>query len=112
MVALGSLIAGDLAASHQIAHLTGTYEERQVILREGKNCHILVTDAGRQMILFVLAGVEVPVGWLRLLGLEAARLLAKTVEKTDEQGEGRRVELDEKSLADELDRALGNLWQD
>jgi predicted regulator of Ras-like GTPase activity (Roadblock/LC7/MglB family) len=112
VVALGSLIAGDLAASHQIAHLTGTYEERQVVLREGKNCHILVTDAGQHMILFVLAGGDVPVGWLRLLGLEVARLLGKTVEKTPEQVEQRPVELDEKSLADELDRALGNFWQD
>ncbi|MEW6566728.1 MAG: roadblock/LC7 domain-containing protein [Chloroflexota bacterium] len=111
LVALGSLIAGDLAASQRIAELTGIYEEHQVILREGAGGHILVSDAGSHMVLFVLAPGQVPAGWLRLLGLEAGKLLARIVAAPSGDELPKDLYLDEKSLADQFDRALGDLWQ-
>lgn len=111
LVALGSLIAGDLAASHRIAELAGVYEDHQVILREAARGHIFVSDAGPHMILFLLAPGIVPVGWLRLLGLEAGKILARIVESPPGEGPPKDVRLDEKSLADQFDQALGDLWQ-
>lgn len=112
LVALGSLIAGDLAASQQVARLVGAFEEFQVILREGRDSRILVADAGRSMVLFVLAPGDVPAGWLRLLGLEACRALARIVESLPDELDLRTVKLDDKTLADQFDQALGSLWQE
>lgn len=111
LVALGSLIAGDLAASQRIAEITGIYEEHQVILREGKDGLILVADAGPHLALFILAPGHVPVGWLRLLGLEACRALAEIAASASADKAPADVRLDERSLADQLDQALGDLWQ-
>ncbi len=44
--ALGSLIAGDLAASQEIARMTGEFQAFQMILREGEKSHIMITEAG------------------------------------------------------------------
>lgn len=109
LVGLGSLIAGDLAASHQIAQLAGVYEDYQIVLREGHNSHILVADAGPQMALFMLVSSTVPVGWARLLGREAARALAKTGAAVGRTSEiiTRTTSAD---LASEFDKALGDLW--
>lgn len=111
LVALGSLVAGDLAASQRIAELTGIYEEHQVIVREGRDGLTLVSDAGPHLVLFILAPGHVPVGWLRLLGLEAGRRLAQIAASPLADEVPADVHLDEKSLADQFDQALGDLWQ-
>jgi predicted regulator of Ras-like GTPase activity (Roadblock/LC7/MglB family) len=109
LVGLSSLIAGDLAASHQIAQLSGVYEDYQIVLREGHNSHLLVADAGPQMALFMLVPSTVPVGWARLLGRESARELAKIGAVAGKTGEilPRGTSAD---LASEFDKALGDLW--
>jgi predicted regulator of Ras-like GTPase activity (Roadblock/LC7/MglB family) len=112
LVALGSLIAGDLAASQQIARMAGVYDDFQVVVREGRDSHIFVCDAGRHMVLFVLAPGNVPVGWIRLLGLEATRSLARVVESTSDDVAPRSLDLDGEDLADHFDRAIARLWQD
>lgn len=114
LVGLGSLIAGDLAASHRVAELMGVYEERQVVLREGRDSQIFVADAGPHMLLFVMAAGDVPTGWLRLLGLEACKALAQIAHRPEP---ARRPAppaggAAERALADEVDQALGSIWQD
>lgn len=115
LVGLGSLIAGDLAASHRVAELVGVYEDRQVVLREGRDSQIFVADAGSHMLLFVLAAADVPSGWLRLLGLEACKALAQIADRPEP---ARRPPLPPaggaagRALADEVDQALGSIWQD
>jgi predicted regulator of Ras-like GTPase activity (Roadblock/LC7/MglB family) len=111
LVNLGSLIAGDLAASHQIAQLAGVYEDYQVVLREGRNSHILVADAGPQMVLFVLVAATVPVGWARLLGREACRALAEIVSSLPKAGEPSPRPAAGVDLPAEFDKALGDLWR-
>jgi len=112
LVALGSLIAGDMAASHQVARLTGVYEEFQVVLREGRSSHSFVSDAGPHMLLFVQAQGDVPVGWLRLMGMEACRLLARIVESGPDEVDLKTLGLDEKTLADQFESAVAKLWED
>jgi predicted regulator of Ras-like GTPase activity (Roadblock/LC7/MglB family) len=67
LVALGSLIAGDLAASQEIARLTGQYQSYQLILREGLLSHTFITEAGQQFVLFVQTPGDTPLGWARML---------------------------------------------
>lgn len=112
LVALGSLIAGDLAASHQVARITGVFEDFQVVLREGRSSHTFVSDAGPHMLLFIQTPGDVPVGWLRLVGMEACRLLAKTVERGPQEIDLKGLGLDEKNLADQFDAAVARLWED
>ncbi len=64
---MGSLIAADLAASEEIARLTEEYQDYQMVLREGKKTHIIITEAGKHLILLVLFTKETPLGWARKL---------------------------------------------
>jgi predicted regulator of Ras-like GTPase activity (Roadblock/LC7/MglB family) len=64
---MGSLIAADLAASQEIARLTEEYQDYQMVLREGKKTHIIITEAGKKLILLVLFTKETPLGWARKL---------------------------------------------
>jgi predicted regulator of Ras-like GTPase activity (Roadblock/LC7/MglB family) len=112
LVNLGSLIAGDLAASHQIAQLAGVYEDYQAVLREGRNSHILVADAGPQMVLFMLVSSTVPVGWARLIGREAARALAEVVSNLPKGVDAPHRPSAGVDFPAELDKALGDLWRD
>jgi predicted regulator of Ras-like GTPase activity (Roadblock/LC7/MglB family) len=111
LVSLGSLIAGDLAASHQIARLAGVYEDCQVVLREARSSHILVADAGAQMILFMLVPSVVPVGWARLIGREAARSLADVVQSASGGKETSPLPAPGRDISAEFDKALGDLWK-
>jgi predicted regulator of Ras-like GTPase activity (Roadblock/LC7/MglB family) len=74
--ALGALLAGDLAASQEIARQTDQYQSYQLILREGKQSTIFLSEAGPYMILFARVDHEVPLGWARMLIQETCRQLA------------------------------------
>lgn len=64
---MGSLIAADLAASQEIARLTEEYQDYQMVLREGKQTNIIITEAGKHLILLVLFTRDTPLGWARKL---------------------------------------------
>ncbi|MBE2198999.1 MAG: roadblock/LC7 domain-containing protein [Anaerolinea sp.] len=80
LVMLGSLVAGDLAASQEIARLTGEYQDFQIVLREGQESHIFIAEAGQHMAMLIQVSNEVPLGWARMLirhiGQEIAQVLA------------------------------------
>ena len=46
LAVLGSLIAGDLSASQEIARLTGQYQKYQLIIREGDISNTVLSEAG------------------------------------------------------------------
>lgn len=77
LVGLGSLVAGDLAASHEIARLTGQYEEYQMVLREGQTTHTFICEAGHHLALMVQISTETPLGWARMAISKAARQLTE-----------------------------------
>ena len=110
LVSLGALIAGDHAASQAIAQLTGGYEEFQSAVREGKKHNLLVIDAGPHLVLFVLAAADVPVGWVRLLTMEAARRLAKIAQTMPGDPGGEAWGAGEADISDQVDQALRDLW--
>ena len=73
LVTFGTLSAGYLAASQEIARISGEYQEFQMVIREGSRINNFLTDAGAHLALTFNIEVSVPLGWARLNILQAAR---------------------------------------
>jgi len=84
LVALSSLMAGDLAASQEIARLTGEYQDYQLILREGQTSHTVISEAGQNLIVLAQVTHDVPLGWVRIQMQQAVRHLAEQMETPTE----------------------------
>lgn len=70
LVMLGSLAAGDLAASQAIGQLVGEYADYQLVVREGRAHNMFLGEAGRELVLLVQVATDVPLGWARMLVLD------------------------------------------
>jgi predicted regulator of Ras-like GTPase activity (Roadblock/LC7/MglB family) len=112
LVALGSLVAGDLAASQEIARMSGEYQNFQIILREGEKTHTFISEAGPHLILFLQISDDVPLGWARLLVQEAARNIEKILDALQEDVESVDLGLEQEKLPDIFSGALDELWLD
>jgi len=123
LVALSSLLAGDLAASQEISRLTGEYENQQLVLREGQASHTFICEAGNYLAMMVQVSNEVPLGWARMLIKKAAQELPTIIE-TEPEPESLPMEdisqeddstediLDDENFEDLFDDALDGLWME
>lgn len=111
-VALASLIAGDMAASQEIAQIIGQYKHCQLIVREGTGSNILVTEAGDQLILFVQVDKNIPIGWARLMIVEASEKISEIIATTPNEEERVAFEIESNDLSGWVDDALNSLWQE
>ncbi len=107
MAELAALLAGDLAASQEIARLTGAFQQQQLILREGEKQNTFLCEAGSDLVLFMQTDAEVPLGWARLLALEAGGQLAAMQLRPDKDENG--IGFDGDGLQN-LDEAIDGLW--
>ncbi len=114
LVALSSLMAGDLAASQEIARLTGEYQDYQLIMREGQTSHMVISEAGQSLVVLAQVAHEVPLGWVRLQMQQAVRQLAEQMEAAAGDLPDMPLLLEEteadESLADLFGEALDALW--
>ncbi len=114
LVMLGSLVAGDLAASQEIARLTGEYQDYQIILREGQHSHTFISEAGNYLVLLVQVNNDVPLGWARMLIQHTVQQLAEVMATAEPVTEGTfKLELDEDDdgdLSDLFSDALDDMW--
>lgn len=118
LIALGSLVAGDLAASQEIARLTGEYQDHQMVLREGHTVHTFIAEAGIHLAFLVQISNDVPLGWARMLIQQAARQLADLL--SEPPAEARppaptdlfSAALGEEELSDLFSDALDELWSE
>ncbi|MCA9935204.1 MAG: hypothetical protein KC415_14820 [Anaerolineales bacterium] len=118
LVMMGSLVAGDLAASQEIARLMGEYQDYQIVLREGEKSHTFIADAGPYLALMVKVDAEVPLGWARMLiqqtGAKLASVLADVPEIPKEDIPTPTMDsLDtefEDSFSDLFDAAIDDMW--
>lgn len=119
LVMLGSLVAGDLAASQEIARLTGEYQDYQIILREGQHSNSFIAEASSHLALLVQADKSVPMGWARMLIVKTARQLANTMRQAapsaiqiEEMKQEAALTLGdaEDDLADLVGDALDDMW--
>jgi predicted regulator of Ras-like GTPase activity (Roadblock/LC7/MglB family) len=115
LVALGSLVAGDLAASQEIARLSGQYEKAQIVLREGPTAHTFICEAGHHLALLVQISTETPLGWARVLIRQATVKLARlaaTVPTDKTSAPSVEPILKQKDLSNLFDDALDSLWME
>jgi predicted regulator of Ras-like GTPase activity (Roadblock/LC7/MglB family) len=113
LVMLGSLVAGDLAASQEIARLTGEYQDYQIILREGEHSHMFISEAGNYLVLLAQVDNDVPLGWARMLIRQTAQQLADvmvTAVAVPEEFKLSLYEEDEGDLSDLFSDALDDMW--
>lgn len=111
IVTLAALVASDLAASQEIARLTGELDNYQLVLREGKRTHTLISEAGPHFLIFAQIQSDVSLGWARTLIREAARKLLEIVATPIEDKSKANLDLRPKSVFDHFSRALDDLWK-
>ena len=111
LVALGSLVAGDLAASQEIARLTDQYQNYQLILREGPKANTFISEAGSHLGLFVRVDKEIPIGWARLIIHEASRQLSEVVLTPPEEVAKLDLGLDDEKLSAMFSDGLDGIWK-
>ena len=112
---MGALIAADLAASQEIARLTEEYQDYQMVLREGKKTHIIITEAGKQLILLVLFTKETPLGWARKLIQKSSTTIAEFTNLPQPITERISTPEDNNSggdLPELFNNALDQIWKD
>jgi predicted regulator of Ras-like GTPase activity (Roadblock/LC7/MglB family) len=110
LAALGALLAGDLAASQEIARQTNQYQSCQMILREGRESTIFLSEAGPFMILFARVDREVPLGWARILILETCRQLADIASARPDELASLDLGLREEHLSTLIGDRLDSIW--
>jgi predicted regulator of Ras-like GTPase activity (Roadblock/LC7/MglB family) len=108
--ALGALLAGDLAASQEIARLTDQYQSYQLILREGRQSNIFLCEAGPYMILFARVDHEVPLGWARILIRESCRQLSDIASARPDELGSLELGLHEENLSALIGDKLDSIW--
>lgn len=108
---LGSLIAGDLAASQEIARLTGEFQEFQMILREGERSHLIISEAGHHLIFMVQFSKDVPLGWARKLIQRTAATIKEITSQPTELPEQLTSNVLGNDLPDLFSDALDDIWK-
>ncbi len=110
VVALSALVAGDVAASHEIAAMTNQLDSCQMVLREGKKSSSFTCEAGKYMVLFVQIPGETPLGWARILIRETAEKIAEIVDRLPDPEDHLAAGLNDMPLDASLDSAIDSLW--
>ena len=111
LTSLGSLIAGDLAASGEIARLTGEYQDFQLIMREGERTHIALSEAGHNLVFVVQFSKDVPLGWARRLIQKSAVEIGAIAARSSEEGENLEKPFPTEGLSNLFSDALDDLWK-
>lgn len=110
MNALGSLLAGDLSASQELAKITGQYDLSQLIIREGVQSTLFISEAGPDLLLLVIVSMQVPIGWARILIKETSRQVGKIIHTPVSEIELLKLGLDDEKLSDMYEDSLNNIW--
>lgn len=111
LTSLGSLVAGDLAASAEISRLTGEYQDFQLTMREGERTHLALCEAGSNLVFVVQFSKDVPLGWARRLIQKSAKEIGAIVTRQPEEGEKKEKIFPTEGLANFFNDALDDLWK-
>ena len=110
-VALGALVASDMAASQEMAHLMGELQHYQMVLREGPQINTWIIDAGPHLVLMFKVSSSVPLGWTRLVIRRAAEIIAQIVEVSPEvEPSAPGMEIDQDDFSEQINKSLDDLW--
>ncbi len=112
IVSLATLVAADIAASQEIARLSGQYDNYQLVLREGQHSYFFIVECGKYLVLFVQLSHDVPMGWARMNVLHTAASVTEMVALRTDRIE-KDLELDfgsPDSLTDLFGDAFDKIW--
>jgi predicted regulator of Ras-like GTPase activity (Roadblock/LC7/MglB family) len=110
LTALGSLVAGDLAASQEMARIIGQYGTYQMILREGKESNFFISEIGNELLLLCHVPNRTPLGWARLLIRETAKQMAEILKTPGDEISKMDFGLKDQKLEDLFGDSLSNIW--
>jgi len=110
--ALGALVAGDLSASQEMARITGQYQHAQLILREGSDTTTFISEVGEKMVLYMRINKEEPLGWARLMILQACHALLEVISAPAQDVEKLELDLSEEQLNTLIEDGLDSIWHD
>jgi hypothetical protein len=108
--ALGALVAGDLAASQEIARITGQYQHSQLIVREGPESTAFIAEVGEKMVVYMRIKKDVPIGWARLLLLQTGRSLVDIISAPPDKTEKLGLDLGKDELDTLIGDGLDSIW--
>lgn len=110
LVTLGALIASDLAASQEIARITGELKNYQMVLREGDRSHNFIIDAGHSLIVYVQVPSKIPLGWARMQIRHAASMLEQATSPKNRKDLSDELDLWSTEMVDLFGQAIDDLW--
>lgn len=110
LVALSSLVAGNMAASQEVARLLHEYQKGQLVMREGPTTNTLIAEVGEYLFLFAMISKDVPLGWARLLINEVSRQLLVILTTPSEKMEGLSLGITQENVEQWVDSALDSIW--
>jgi predicted regulator of Ras-like GTPase activity (Roadblock/LC7/MglB family) len=73
---LSALAAGELVATHELARLVGEQARFKLLLNEGENQNVYLSDVGEQLILIIVSDNNTPIGLVRMVLKQAVEELA------------------------------------
>jgi predicted regulator of Ras-like GTPase activity (Roadblock/LC7/MglB family) len=108
---LSALAAGELAATHEMARLVGEKARFKLLLHEGEEHSVYLSDVGEELILVIVFKVDTPIGLVRMILKQAVDELAPIIEEADRTEDSAQVNEALGSdfaqlLEDELDTSL------
>ena len=119
ILAISSLAVSDLAASQEIAYLTGETRENQVVIKEGEKTRMLMSGAGEKLVLLIQISNSIPLGWARLVMMKNTKILAELIESQNNQDQrAESAEQDTESnfnddaFTDLFENALDDIWKE
>ena len=108
---LSALAAGELAATHEMARLVGEKARFKLLLHEGEEHSVYLSDVGEELILVIVFKVDTPIGLVRMILKQAVDELAPIIEEAERTDDHDQVNEALGSdfarlLEDELDTSL------
>jgi predicted regulator of Ras-like GTPase activity (Roadblock/LC7/MglB family) len=77
--AVAGIVAGDMAAALEIGSMVGGRGPCKVIIQEHDDKHVLCTRVDRQLLLLLVTGRDVPLGWARMTARQTSATMATIV---------------------------------
>jgi predicted regulator of Ras-like GTPase activity (Roadblock/LC7/MglB family) len=112
VIALGALIAGDMAASQEIAKISNIYQENQMVIRQGSKMNTIIYEVDRNLLLLFIVPASVPIGWVCYLVRETAGQIKHTLSKTEYVENTSVFPTSEEKMEDLVSDALDKVWKD
>ena len=110
LVTLGALIASALAASQEIARVTGEYRRHHMILHEGEGVDTFLLEAGSHLVLFAQVPSAVPLGWSRKIIRDAGVRVEKIITEVFDEPSSPGLALHSDNLTEQVSNAIEDLF--